>query len=430
MPDHVGVAEAVEITGLAGDGRGVGRLATGEVVFVAGGLPGDHAELEQAGRRRGVLEARLARLVRPSPDRIPARCPQLRCGGCPLRSLSAPAQGAHKRRRLVDVMRRLGGVDVEALLPPVTTFGDGWGLRHRARLHAAFIDGRWALGYHAAGSHQVVPLSQCPVVWPEVEAIALSLQAQLAGCPRQAALSQVEICYSRRDGRGAARILTNGPVALTRPYVGGMVGGALSACDLVGSDGRYVCGNIELRYDHAGASAFDIKYEPGLFTQACVIGNDELIAAVAQLALVGPSPRVLECYAGVGNFTAHLARQGAQLVAYEHQARAAMLCRRNNQAAGLNVEVVAEDAAAALAEPDAFDVVLLDPPRTGAAALMPSLGRRRQKRVVYVSCDPATLARDTRVLTTMGWQLGGLWGWDMFPQTPHLEAVAFFERGG
>ena len=420
--------QSLRIDGLTVAGDGVGRLPGGQVIFVPGALPGDHVRVDLDRVVRGVQQARLVAIEAASPARIEPRCRQWACGGCPLRALDGAAQAQHKRRHLIDSMRRIAGLDVEAITAPMATAGDGWGQRHRVRLHAAHAQGRWQLGYHGAGSRQVVEVAGCPVVWPELEALIARLQSALADRPLAADIRAIDLVYSRRDGRGAAKLVTSGPLAALRRPLDWLEAAGLSAVDICAADGRYVHGNCELRYDHAHSEAFDLRYEPGLFTQAACEVNDQLVAAVIKLARVGPRPQVLELYAGIGNFTAPLARQGAAVVAYESAARAAVLCRRNNQAAGLRVEVVTADAARAMEEPDVFDVVLLDPPRSGAGSLMVDLARRRPKRIIYVACDPATLARDSRVLVAGGWSLRGLTPFDMFPQTSHLECLAFFER--
>ena len=419
---------ALPIHGLSVGGDGVGRLPDGRVVFVAGTIPGDTVEVTLTHVRKRVQYADLLRIVSPSSDRVESRCPVVRCGGCPLRHMSVARQADQKRQNIIEAMRRIGGIEVDPLLGTVAQFGDGWTNRHRVRLHTAWSQERWQLGYYERSSRALVPLSQCPVVWPEVERLALSLGHGLTMLPKDAELGDIDLAYSRRDGRGAARIQAKGPMALFRQSLAWFEASGLGAVDIVTPKGRYQHGNLELRYDHARVDKFDIRYEPGLFTQANVLANDALIAAVVQATQMGAGSRVLELHAGIGNFTVPLARAGAEVVAYEQHRRAAILCERNASAPGLQVQVHAKSDVTAMHEPDNFDTVVLDPPRTGANDVMPILAQRRQQRIIYVACDPATLARDTAVLLAQGWRLALIQAFDMFPQTTHVETLCFFDR--
>jgi 23S rRNA (uracil1939-C5)-methyltransferase len=421
------MSETVHIHGLSVKGEGIGRLPDGRVVFIEGALPGDTVEANLTETRKKVQYAELVGVTTPSPDRVTPVCTVPRCGGCPIRGVSSALQGQLKRQAVIDAMRRIAGIDVSDRVLPIHQFGDGWGYRHRVRLHANWSGDGWMLGYHERRSRKLVPLVTCPVIWPELLQLGLSLQRALRNIPQEAQLTEVELAYSRRDGRGGAKIFTQGPMGPWRKTLAWVDEAGLMAVEVEAADSRWRHGNLELRYDHARADDFDLRFEPGLFTQAFPEANDALASAV--LAAVRPreTPRILELHAGIGNFSVPLARAGAQVTAYERQKRAAILGQRNLSGPGLQARMHAEDDTAALAIVQDFDVVLMDPPRTGARAVVEVLAQKGPPKVVYVSCDPATLARDTSLLLAGRYKLASLETFDMFPQTPHVESLATFE---
>jgi 23S rRNA (uracil1939-C5)-methyltransferase len=417
------------IDGMSTAGEGVGRLADGRVVFVRGAVLGDRVRVTLAERRHRVQYADVVELLDPSAVRTRGRCTVDACGGCPLKMITAEGQAEVKRRRVVDALRRIGGLDVDVHLATPTQVGDGWRYRHRVRLHAALNKGHQIqLGYFAAKTHSLVPLSSCPVLWRELEQATLALAAALESIPREAGISVVELAHSRRDNRTAAVITIRGDVQLFRSSLKWIDDAALSGVVVVGPDKRWQHGNVELRYDHGRAEEYTLKYEPDLFTQAFPEMNDRLVAAVVSAVRPSAGLKVLELHAGIGNFTVPLALAGARVIAVEQRRRSAILCRRNLCGAGLPEEVVAASDFEAMSRLGEADLVVMDPPRTGARGVVEVLAARGPARVVYVSCDSATLARDAQILTDGGYHLSHVEAFDMFPETPHVEVLAVFER--
>ena len=427
--------EAIEldIDGLGSGGEGVGRMADGRVVFVPGGLPGDRVRARLGREKKRVQYAELLSLASPSPDRVESRCGVEACGGCALRALSPSRQGTLKRARVIDNLRRIGHLDVEALVTPIRQSGDGWGYRHRAKLHARYDRG-WRLGYHGRQSHDLVPFEHCPVLWPELEQAVQHLCEALQPLPEAAAIDTVDVVFSRRDARAAARLVLRGDLEALRRDFGWFARSGLSAVALTGKDASFRFGNLELRYDHAQLDAFDLRYEPGVFTQAFPEANDRLVESVTRLVRPAEHPRLLELHAGIGNLTVPLGRAGARPVAVEVEPRAVILCRRNLAAAGVESAVHQLTDAQALepggpgADLSQFDVLLLDPPRTGAKETVERAAAQGPKRVIYVSCDSATLARDAAILGAGGYRATLVEVHDFFPETPHVETLMAFER--
>ncbi len=432
--DHEPSTEALEIHGLGASGDGVGRLADGRVVFVEGALPGDRVEVLLGERRKKVQFASLREVLRPSPERVVSRCPHETCGGCPLSSYSAAGQADAKRSRVVETLRRIGHLEAEELLSSVRQFGDGWGYRHRVRLHAAWTDVGWEIGYHARRSRTVSKFDHCPALLPELSVKVAEIAGALASLPRAAQLTELELAYSRRDDRVAARLTARGPLAIFREATPRLQAAGLLGLEVETPKGCWRSGNLELRLDHARADAFDIRFEPSVFSQANSLANDGLVAGLLDAVRPREHPRVLELHAGIGNFSLALAQAGARLVAVERQRRAAILGRRNARLAGLGIEVheASDDEALTPGSPilagDPFEVVVLDPPRTGAFEACKLLAQHTPRRIVYVSCDPATLARDAAWLCDHGYALRHLEAYDMFPQTPHVEMLAVLRQ--
>lgn len=429
MREVADTMDELAIHGLSSTGEGVGRLADGRVVFVDRALPGDRVRVQLVATRKKIVYATILEVIEPSPERVPPRCRTERCGGCPLRALSFKGQAATKRTTVLEAMRRIGGIDVTGLAAVLQAPASSLHVRHRVRLHAAHIDHHWQLGYFERRSHRVVPLIACPILWPELERAALELAQAVRELPRALAIETAEVAFSRCDGRGGAVLHVKGSPELARPLAD-VRSTSLSGIEVQSGEVRWRHGNLELRYDHRAAGEFDLRYEPGVFTQACPELNDVLVGRVLEAVRPQQHPRVAEFHAGIGNFSLPLARHGAKVVAIEANTRATSLCQRNARAAGLAIEVINESDEAAAGRIADADVVLLDPPRAGALELAHALAARGPKRVVYVSCDPATLARDVRILRGGGYELRQLEPFDLFPDTSHVETLAVLERSG
>ncbi len=419
----------IRIEGLGSAGDGVGRLADGRVIFVPRALPGDRVRVRLGQTRKQVQYGELVALLEPSPDRVDSRCHVRECGGCGLKELAIGAQAELKRRRVVESLRRIGGLEIEAMLGAVEERGDGWRTRHRVRLHAAWSGSRWRLGWFARHSRDLVEIESCPVLWSELEQAALDLGRALADLPREAQLEEVELAWSRRDARAAARLHAGGPLEPFKRWLADALAAGLGGVAVDTAGHTFGAGNLELRYDHAHASEFDLRYEPGVFTQANPEMNDRLVEVVVEAVRPAQGKRVLELHAGIGNFSVPLRLAGIEVVAVERQKRAAILCGRNARAAGVELEVRADTDESAVSTLGDFHTVLLDPPRTGAREAATAIAAAPGiEHVVYVACDAATLARDAALLAAGGFAVTAAHAFDMFPQTPHVETVLVFAR--
>lgn len=446
--DGPAAQDGVLITGLGHAGEGVGRFADGRVVFVPGAVPGDRVEPRATQSKKGVVFAEGFHLVKASAERQETPCRNSNCGGCPLQELQSDSQRRHKGERLIQTLKRIGGIDANPLFNGIETPTDlePWRYRCRARLHASYNDGAWRLGFHGRQSNDVVSMAGCPVLMPPLDQAIAAVGRGLRGLPRAAAIKEVKVSFSASDGRAAARIICDGPLSCFPKTPQEILDWGISGLIVESTQATagqpqeaprtLRLGSVNLRYDHQASTAYDLWYHPGAFTQATPAVNDLLVTAVKRMAHSSERPRVLEFHSGIGNLTLPMAHAGAQVTAVENSAEAMVLAERNLYAAGLRDRVrlmqtrdvdALEHLHASGSVNEAFDVVVLDPPRAGARDVLRGLADFTG-RLVYASCDIATFSRDAKTLAGHGFALEALRAFDMFPQTPHVESLGLFTK--
>jgi 23S rRNA (uracil1939-C5)-methyltransferase len=402
-------------------------------VFVPGVLPGESVRIAIERARKGYAEARLLEVATPSAERISPPCPIYgRCGGCQLQHASYSAQLQLKRDVLIETLGRVGGIhDVE--VPPVIPSPQPFGYRNRARFSVAQQGGpsTAVLAFHEERSHRLVPVDECLLLAPLLNE-ALAQLNKLLPSARDMMLQEISLATSfttgevviqytadhvsrRRVEDWFARVRESHPVK----------GQAL--CSGRGREARrWVDGEMTLT-ERIGDCVF--RMSDRSFAQANWKLNELLIGDVKQWVLetTGSTLRVLELYAGIGNLGLPIARGGALMTFVEGNRAALADARENariNHIGRCRFRAASAEAFLQAAVPGEYDVVLLDPPRTGLSAeALAGLLRLQSKRILYVSCDPPTLARDLRAFRDAGYRLGRLQSYDMFPQTMHLETV-------
>jgi 23S rRNA (uracil1939-C5)-methyltransferase len=395
--------------------------AGGHVVFVPYGAPGDEIRARVRRREADFLRAEIETLVRPGADRTTPPCPAFgRCGGCQWQHVTLAAQRRAKRAIVAEQLARLGGLpDVEVrptLAPPA-----GFAYRSRVTLAA---EGR-RLGYHGARSHRLEEVPSCSIAAPAIDAhleTARALTARLRTAPTRLTIAEVP---------GGVAFVVTLPAPATPPDV--------EATEALLVDHASIRGVVlvhERSRTVLGDPAVRIELEPGLaleapadaFTQVNAEANRLLVRTVVELGGFTAGSNVLDLYCGAGNFALPLARRGVRVVGVERDPVAVQAARANAARLGLDARFVASDVVAALGEhTEPVDGVLLDPPRAGAAAALPALIARAPRRIAYVSCDPATLARDLGVLARHGHAVRAVQPIDLFPQTFHVETIAILE---
>jgi 23S rRNA (uracil1939-C5)-methyltransferase len=413
------VAEQVRLHGMAYGGTAVGRLADGAAVFVPGGLAGETVELEVAERRRNFARARLVTMLDPSPARVQPPCAHFLegCGGCQWQHAAYDAQLAFKRDVLLDQLRRLGGIDSPPLLESVPSPLE-FGYRSSAEFHVR--NGR--VGFNREGSHELVDVLSCPLISDEMNRALRVVRQIVPAAP--GAIESVEIragmdalqltLYAQDDPRGY-RILGDELAAA--------IGGECRVAGVrVGSDRTR--GLHGQPYVHMRLAGRLWRVSAQSFFQVNLAVAERLCAAVLPFAPRGG--RVLDLFAGVGLFGLLLADAAADVVAVESSAPAVADAEANRaEAAADNLQVVTAEVSPAHVE-GKWDVIVLDPPRAGCPRAVLDVLNGHQ--IVYVSCDPSTLARDLKVLVGRGYRLDSVQLFDMFPQTYHIEALAVLSR--
>jgi len=435
--------DTVLITALDQEGRGIARI-DGKAVFVEGALAGELVTIETYRKRPTYELARATGILRASPSRVAPLCPHFGvCGGCSLQHLEAAAQVAAKQRVLEDALWHIGRVRAGELLTPI--HGPAWGYRQRARLSVRDVPkkGGVLVGFHERKSSFITDMRSCPVLPPHISSLLPSLRELIGSLSLRDRLPQIELAIGddADDGTGnevlvlrnLAALTANDERALTdfadrhgvRLYLQPQGPATVQAFHPPARTLGYALADFAVR----------IEFQPTDFTQVNVAMNRMLVRRAIGLLEPTEGDVVADFFCGLGNFSLPIARRGAQVVGVEGSAPLVRRAQANAQANGLAdrarfvVADLFEATPASLEALGAIDKALLDPPREGAIALVKALPVARLSRVVYVSCNPATLARDSSVLVhERGFALRKAGIVNLFPHTAHVESVALFTR--
>ncbi len=432
LPDPV---ERVGVESLSHDGRGVAHPG-GKAVFIDGALPGETVAIDYLATHRNYDEARVRTVHKPSPHRVEPGCPHFGvCGGCSLQHLEAGGQIVAKQQVLLDNLSRIGGVTPEEVLSPLR--GPVWGYRGKARLGIKDVikKGRVLIGFREKRSSYLADLQRCEVLHPSVGARLPAIADMITGLTARSRMPQVEVAvtdsatalvFRHLDALGEADLDRLKAFARDQNiHVYLQPGGPDSVRPLWPEDST-------LSYA-LPAQGIELDFRPTDFTQINSAINRLMVERVLQLLAPEGSQRVLDLYCGLGNFTLPLARHAAAVVGIEGDAGLVARARHNASRNGIeNAAFHVADLAASNIEASwagqTYDRILLDPPRSGAAAALDLVGNIRPVRVVYVSCHPGSLARDTaRLVEDFGYRLLAAGVMDMFPHTAHVESIALFE---
>jgi 23S rRNA (uracil1939-C5)-methyltransferase len=377
----------VDVHALAAGGDGVARDDNGRVTFVPLAAPGDRVRVRLVKQTKSFARGELVEIVTPSPERVVPPCVHFTegCGGCQWQHVAMASQVAAKQAIVTAALRR-----VITTIEPIVTPAPPLGWRRRARFHVE--DGK--LGLYHRGTNKILPLAHCPQLEPKLEAVLELLVEMMRTTPIP-------------EGELAMLLGHRGDIVIgiERPWK--------AAPTLIGQRG--IVGVIA---EESRFSKTVIEVEPGLngsvwdFAQASSDGNTALISIVRAALGKGPGT-LLELYAGAGNLTRGFIVDGWSVIPTD---RVEPRKPPPNFIAG-NVERVVRTF------PNPFDAIVLDPPRQGAAEAIDSIIRLAPKKIVYVSCDPATLARDAEKLIAAGYVADGAWPLDLMPQTSHVEVV-------
>ena len=428
---------AATIESLSHDGRGIARL-DGKTTFIDNALPGEQVFFQYTFMRRKFDEGRAVDILEPSPDRVTPPCAHsLICGGCSLQHLDPAVQIQRKQAVLAEQLEHFGGLRPERWLEPLT--GPVTGYRGKARLGVKYVDakGDTLVGFREKRNSLIADLAQCEVLIPEVGHRFRDLRALINGLDCRRRLPQIEVAR----GDDAVALVFRHLDPLSPADQDALVAFCREnglQCYLQPGNESTVHrvwpeqGEERLYYRHPQADV-EMAFHPSDFTQVNAEINRRMVPLALDLLEVEAHHQVLDLFCGLGNFTIPAARRAAGVVGVE--ASDAMVRRGYENARRNGLENLAFHAWDLDSEPKGqpwarqrYERVLLDPPRSGALEMVRMMPQFGAEKLVYVSCNPATLARDAGELVARGYRLSGAGVMDMFPHTAHVESIALFDR--
>ncbi|KIL37383.1 RNA methyltransferase [Cohnella kolymensis] len=466
LPVAPGQRAVCEIVGLTHEGEGVGRIE-GYTLFVCGALPGERVHVEVMSVGKSFGRARMTELLSPSADRVAAPCPIYEaCGGCQLQHLDYAAQLKWKRQLVVDNLARIGKLPVAGessadekmeghpavVVHPTVGMSEPWRYRNKAQVPIGSMEGGLVGGFYEHGSHNIVEMDACLIqqdandetvraVKDAARALGISAYNRVTG---RGLLRHVVVRHAEVTGQRMVVLVTNGrDIPHTQELVGLIresVPGVTSICQNIntsatpvvfGDETMVLCGE-EVIYDEIGDIRFAIS--PRSFFQVNPEQTKRLYSAAVDYAGLTGEETVIDAYCGIGTISLFLARHAGRVYGVEIVPEAIEDARRNALLNGIhNVEFAVGAAEVVMPQwqKDGIspDVIVVDPPRKGCdAALIATMLELRPPRIVYVSCNPSTLARDLRLLEDGGYRTVEVQPVDMFPHTGHVECVARIQR--
>lgn len=426
----------LHIETLAHDGRGVARLE-GKAVFVSGGLPGERVRAVFTQTHRDYDEAEVDTLYETSPDRVVPKCAHFgMCGGCSLQHFDPVAQIKSKQRVLLDALARIGGVHPVRVLDSLGA--SVWGYRRKARLGVRYVakKSRVLIGFRERQGRLLADVSRCEVLVPEVGTRIDALAGLISDLSVFDQIPQIEVMAGDEVICLIVRHLSELTEADKARLIEFSRQTGLSIALQSGGPDSIIPLWPQQQSLFYRQPPFDtrVDFRPGDFIQINADINQQMVISALELLDIQAGDRILELFSGLGNFTLPLLSRGAHVTAVEGDQAMTERAAHNVAANGFHN---AEHFAADLSAPDPkaawlhrqYDKLLLDPPRSGAREMMPHIGRLLPTRLVYVSCDPATLGRDAgELVQRYGYRLEAAGVMDMFPHTAHVESIALFVR--
>lgn len=440
------IAQAV-VTKLSHEGRGIAKV-NDRTTFIRGALPGESVTFKFTNKRHQYAEGEVESVIEASPDRVDPQCAVFGiCGGCSLQHLDIAKQIAHKQSVLQEHFQHFGsGVSPQEWLPPLLP-KDHFGYRAKARLGVRYVEkkGGVLLGFREANGRFLTDMSCCEVLHPSIGDNIQVMRDWLTTLDAKATIPQIEIAVD--DHRTALIIrhlepLSESDLVKIRNFAANnnywiylqpkgpdtvhlFYPNFMSSSGLTG-------GSPTLSYAHPDHNV-DILFQPQDFTQVNSELNRKMVSLGIQLLDIQSDETVLDLFCGLGNFTLPMARYAKSVIGVEGDEPMTIRAAQNAKHNGItNAQFVQanlfEDLENQAFMRGQYDKILLDPPRAGAEALMHQLKKLKPKRIVYVSCNPATLARDAGILVNeYGFRLKQAGVMDMFPHTAHVESIAVFE---
>lgn len=428
---------SLSIESLSHDGRGIGRI-DGKTVFVDGALPGESIEFVYTDRKRNFDEGRVVELHNSSPVRQETPCEHaLICGGCSLQHLQDAEQIKVKEQTLLEQFQHFGDVEAEQQLAPM--LGPTLGYRRKARLAVKNVPkkGGVLVGFREKRNSFVTDIESCPVLDERVGSWIPALKSLIGGLECCASLPQIEVAAGDEEVAFVFRHLqplsTSDEEKLRAFCEENQIHGYLQPKGPTTVHRIHPKEGVERLHYRLEEFGLEFAFHPMDFTQVNADINRQMVSRAISLLELKETDRVLDLFCGLGNFTLPIATKAATVVGVEGSEAMVERGYENAKRNGLeNVQFYAadltEDNSAKPWAEAGFDKILLDPPRSGAVEMMPLLDKYQAQRIVYVSCNPATLARDAGELKKLGYRMLQAGVMDMFPHTTHVESIAVFEK--
>ena len=424
-----------QIESLDHDGRGVARI-DGKATFIEGALPGEEVTFHYLSQRKSYDEGVVSEIVNASPDRVEPKCPHFGvCGGCSLQHMDAKAQILAKQQIMIDNFKHIGAVQPEIVLEPLTAVE--WGYRRKARLGCRYVPKKQSVlvGFREKRTGWLAEMGRCEVLHPAVGERIMELRQLISELKCYERLPQIEVAigddvvalvFRHMDelvDEDNAQLIQFGQQHGIHIYLQPKGPDSVHLIWPEQSQLSYRLDDFEL----------EMLFKPTDFTQVNTDINRKMLSRAIAMLDPQPNERVLDLFCGLGNFTLPLARRAGHVVGVEGEE--GLVQRGKENAAHNQITNVEFHAADLTQEPhqhpwfgSGFDKLLIDPPRSGAYEIVKHVPAFGANRIVYVSCNPATLARDAQVLVEAGYQLKSAGVMDMFPHTTHVESIALFER--
>ncbi|MGE3919483.1 MAG: 23S rRNA (uracil(1939)-C(5))-methyltransferase RlmD [Gammaproteobacteria bacterium] len=430
--------ETAHIKGLSHDGRGIAHI-DGKVVFIDQALPGETVTFQYRKRSKNYAEGIAIDIQNPSADRVQPKCQHFSiCGGCSLQHINHEAQLALKQNNLLEQLQHFGQVKPKTILP--TIVGPTFAYRHKARLGVKWVakKNKVLVGFREKSSHFLADLELCEVLSPPVGQLLNPLSQLIAQFSIKESIPQIEVAIGTDKTALIFRHLVpfnETDLALLKAFAQTHQIAIYLQPKSLDSIHLYWPNDTDEQITYL-LPEYDIKfvYHPSAFAQVNPFINQQMIKQALELLAVDKNEIVLDLFCGFGNFTLPLAKFTKEVIGIEGNAQAVSQGTQNAALNHMNnVRFLVED----LNKPENFgawsrqsyDKILLDPPRLGAQELLPTIADIKPKRIVYISCNPATLARDAGILVNQyQYQLTQVGIMDMFPQTSHVESMAVFEK--
>jgi 23S rRNA (uracil1939-C5)-methyltransferase len=415
----------VPVESVAFKGYGVARIR-GKVAFVPYTLTGDEAWIEVTEEKKSHSTARLIQILKPSPGRVNPPCPYFgRCGGCQWQHIDYSIQAELKKEILGETLKRLGGLKE---IPPILVAPSPKPYDYRARVQLK-VKGK-TMGYYQERSHRIVDIDRCPISHPLVNQIIQKLREQLDALLR---MEEVEINVSPEEGCGVLLFHPHSYDPRTGCFMKDLLQRQpiLRGIALAEKDGWHLFGDPTLNFtiplgQEREKKEIKLRISPGSFSQVHPEQNQKLVQTVLQCSEVDKKDRVFDLYAGTGNLTLSLALEAKEVIGIEENRMAFQDAKFNTERNGIKnchfIQGRVEDVFLNWKR-ETPDLIVLDPPRAGCKAILDHVVRWKPKKIIYVSCEPTTFARDLRLFSERGYFLQRLSLIDMFPQTFHMEVV-------